>query len=337
MRTLKTSSPPALSDLVATPGNAVPEGAFVRLVPAEDGVMLRVARFPALRGAFRGTVCLFQGRAEFIEKYFETITDLQMRGYAVAALDWRGQGGSQRHRPGTRRGHVRRFDDFQQDVDAFVLDFLFTECRPPFFALAHSMGGAILLESVRRRPTWFDRLVLSAPMIALHGFPGSVLSRRLSVVLAGAGMGRCFVPGGTAAMLGYDRFEDNPLTSDKTRFERVANIISEAPQLCIGSPTIGWMRAAYRAMELFENPDKVAEIRTPTLFLAAGEDRVVSNRAIDFLAMRMRTARVITLPAARHEILMERNAIRDSFFAAFTAFVPGSATFAEEPGASDAA
>jgi lysophospholipase len=337
VRTPTSSPSPTLSDLDATSGNAIPEGASVRLVRAEDGVMLRVARFPARRGAFRGTVCLFQGRAEFIEKYFETISDLQMRGYAVAALDWRGQGGSQRHRLGTRRGHIRHFDDFQRDVDAFVLDFLFTECRPPFFALAHSMGGAILLESVRRRPTWFDRLVLTAPMIALHGFPGSVLSRRLSVVLAGSGLSRLFVPGGSATMLGYDRFEDNPLTSDKARFERVANIVHEAPQLCIGSPTVGWMRSAYRAMELFENPDRVADIRTPTLFFAAGEDRVVSNRAIDYLAQRMRTARVITLPAARHEILMERNAIRDSFLAAFTAFVPGSATFAETPDTSDAA
>ena len=43
-----------------------------------------------------GTVCLFQGRAECIERYFEVVNDLRRRGFAVATIDWRGQGGSDR-------------------------------------------------------------------------------------------------------------------------------------------------------------------------------------------------------------------------------------------------
>ena len=39
---------------------------------------------------------LLQGRAEFIEKYGETVGDLRARGFAVYALDWRGQGHSGR-------------------------------------------------------------------------------------------------------------------------------------------------------------------------------------------------------------------------------------------------
>jgi alpha-beta hydrolase superfamily lysophospholipase len=54
-------------------------------------VTLRYARWAA-RGAPQGTVCVFTGRSEAIEKYFETIADLLARGFAVAAMDWRGQG-----------------------------------------------------------------------------------------------------------------------------------------------------------------------------------------------------------------------------------------------------
>ena len=49
------------------------------------------------RGAPHLRVCvLLNGQTEFLEKYFEVIDELRGRGFAVAALDWRGQGGSGR-------------------------------------------------------------------------------------------------------------------------------------------------------------------------------------------------------------------------------------------------
>ena len=48
--------------------------------PAEDGLVLRVARWRPTARRTRGTVCILQGRAEFIERYFETITELRRRG-----------------------------------------------------------------------------------------------------------------------------------------------------------------------------------------------------------------------------------------------------------------
>ena len=64
-------------------------------------------------GPPQGTVCILQGRAEFIEKYFETVGDLLLRGFAVATFDWRGQGLSARRLGNPRKGHVRRFDDYR--------------------------------------------------------------------------------------------------------------------------------------------------------------------------------------------------------------------------------
>jgi len=52
----------------------------------------------------KGTVCVFGGRGEFIEKYFETIGELRRRGFAVATMDWRGQGRSSRQLPDARKG-----------------------------------------------------------------------------------------------------------------------------------------------------------------------------------------------------------------------------------------
>src|SRR5690348_9592049 len=60
--------------LISIPANPVPEGATVGTVKTADGALLRFARFAPPPGR-KGTLCVFPGRAEFIEKYFEVVRD----------------------------------------------------------------------------------------------------------------------------------------------------------------------------------------------------------------------------------------------------------------------
>ncbi len=94
----------------------------------------------------------------------------------------------------------------------------------------------------------------------------------------------------------------------------------------IGDPTIGWLAAAFRAMRRFEDPRYPLGIRVPVLVVAAGADPVCSTPAVERFAARLAAGHTITLRGARHEILMEQDAIREQFWAAFDAFVPGTAT-----------
>ena len=94
--------------LVSIPANPVPDDVVTGTLKTPDRVELRFARWAPPPGR-KGTVCMFQGRAEFIEKYFETVRDLRARGFAVATLDWRGQGLSQRALRDPRKGYVRSF------------------------------------------------------------------------------------------------------------------------------------------------------------------------------------------------------------------------------------
>ena len=182
-----------------------------------DGAELRFARWapPANR---KGTVCVFTGRGEQIEKYFETVRDLRDRGFAVAMIDWRGQGHSSRRLRDTRKGHVRNFSDYEIDVEAFVHQVVLPDCPPPHFALAHSMGGAVLLRVAHAGKRWFDRIVLSAPMIDLPSRRTSFPARALLRLLWLTGQGDRYVPGGTDALVGATSFINNPLTSDPVRY-----------------------------------------------------------------------------------------------------------------------
>ena len=115
----------------------------------------------------RGTVCIFPGRTEWIEKYFETVRDLRSRGFAVAILDWRGQGLSERALGDRLKGYVGNFSEFDIDLETFMREVVLPDCPPPIFALGHSMGATVLIRAAYRGHRWFDRIVLSAPMIGI--------------------------------------------------------------------------------------------------------------------------------------------------------------------------
>ncbi len=67
-----------------------------------------------------GTVVLIQGRAEFIEKYaMEVAGELLARGFAVYAVDLRGQGLSSRILPDHDKGHIDDFATYVADLSSF--------------------------------------------------------------------------------------------------------------------------------------------------------------------------------------------------------------------------
>jgi lysophospholipase len=312
-------------DLIATPKNPIPLGASVGYLKGKRGVRLRFARWPSSLKQRHGTVCVFPGRTEFIEKYFEVVGELRRRGFAVAVLDWRGQGGSSRLLKNSLKGHARDFADYEDDVARFMNEVALPDCPPPYYALAHSMGGTVLLKAATMRGVWFSRMVMTAPMLKIVGLPMSQPAvSGLTGALALCGFGRSAVPGRMKDYLDGQIFEDNPLTSDRERFLRNLSVLTVAPQLAVGPPTIGWVRTAFAAMAALESDKFPTRLRVPVLMLAAGDDRIVSSKAIEELALRLKVGSQLVLRGSRHEILQERDVIREQFWAAFDAFVPGA-------------
>ena len=309
--------------LVSIPANPVPDGAVAGTIKTPDGVELRLARFDPPPGR-KGTLCLFHGRAEFIEKYFEVVQDVRARGFAVATLDWRGQGLSQRALRDRRKGHVHDFTEYEIDLETFMREIVLPDCPPPFYALAHSMGANVLMRAAYRNRRWFDRVVLSAPMLDLNLVGMPRLARLTSRVMRLMGMGASYIPGGGATAIASKPFAGNPLTSDPVRYARTGAIIEAEPKLGLGSPTIAWINAAFQAMSDFADPVVPSRIRQPLLFIGAGHDVIVSTKAIEQFAIRLRAGAHLIVPGARHEILMEQDRFRAQFWAAFDAFVPGS-------------
>ncbi|HYD15686.1 MAG TPA: alpha/beta hydrolase [Hyphomicrobium sp.] len=310
--------------LVALAKNPVPGGAVAGELKTRDGALLRFVRWEATRGPRRGTVCLFGGRGEFVEKYFEVVADLRRRGYAVATMDWRGQGGSSRPLADPRKGHVSSFSEFDSDLTLFMKEIVLPDCPPPFMALAHSMGANILLRNAGKPGSWFERMILCAPMIAFAdekvGYP-QAFARLYSEAGCLLGFGRSYIKGGSDVVVEQGPFEGNQLTSDRERWNRNKSVLDTNPALGLGSPTIGWLRAAYRSMGLVSAEGYAASVRVPMMIFVAGKDEIVSSRAIEDFSVGLKVGTHVLLPSSRHEILQEADSIRLRFWAAFDAYM----------------
>ncbi len=311
--------------LIPTPRNPEPNGVMAGHFIASDGARIRFAWWGPTGLNKLGTVCIVMGRAEFIEKYFEVISDLRRRGFAVAIMDHRGQGGSSRPLANPRKGHVDDFAQYDADLEQFMAEIVLPDCPAPYYALAHSMGANILLRATRSRMCWFDRIILTAPLIELEPSHTRIpASPRVAEMLTLLGLGTLYVPNGNAIALDERPFEGNRLTSDAQRYARTQEVLRIAPQLALGSPTIGWYHAACQSMALLNSTEFPPSVKVPALIVASGNDTVVSLRAIEAFTSRLRMGAHVLVPGARHEVLQERNSLRDQFWAAFDAYIPGS-------------
>src|SRR5205823_8967886 len=261
-------------------------------------------------------------------KYFETVRDLRKRGFAVAVMDWRGQGHSSRQLPDPRKGHVESFSDFETDVETFMQRVVLSNCPPPYFALAHSMGGAVLLRVAHSGKRWFERTIVVAPMIDFPRARASLPLRILMRALRLAGFGTSYVPGSNVDRARASGFPGNPLTSDPRRYARNAGIVEADPTLGIDSPTVAWLDAAFDTMVAFRAADYPSQIDQTILMVAAGGDTIVSTAAVKGFAARLPAGSYRLIEGARHEILQEQDSYRWQFWAAFDAFVPGPSIYA---------
>jgi lysophospholipase len=291
---------------------------------ARDGLRLRYARFGATSRPLKGTVIILPGRNECIEKYFETIGDFSARGLGSAIVDWRGQGDSGRMLRDPARGYIDSFYEYVRDLEQFFAEVVLPDCRGPFYMLGHSTGSLVALLAAPSMVNRVRRMVLCVPLLELTGFPFSMQTiRRIAGALYAVGLGSMYMAGG-ARPRETKPFSTNVLTTDHTRYRRNSLLYETYPRLALGGPTVAWVRAACTAAETVQDPEFIAKMQIPMLFVAAGSDAVVSTPAIEHYVRQIKSASLLTVDGARHEIWQEADIYREQLLAAFDAFIPGS-------------
>ena len=297
-------------------------GLQTRFIESRDGKRIRTGYWDAAPGtASRGVCVLLDGQTEFLEKYDEVARELSARGFQVAALDWRGQGNSERLVPDSLKAHVRDFADYDSDLAAFMDQVVKPLSPAPPLALAHSMGGHILMRALHDRPGLFKAAVATAPMMRAltRGYP-PVVARAVCYAENLAGQRDAWVWGMAERDPLKVTFEDNMVTSDRGRFARNTGYLAADPGIRLAGPTWGWLEAAYRSMHRAMSPGFPEAIQTPVLIVGAGRDRIVDTSAEREFASRLPHGKYLEFEDAEHEILMENDSIRARFWSAFDEF-----------------
>jgi lysophospholipase len=307
---------PFLDDVAEGPG-----GGAAWWVHSADGTRLRLGAWPARGDVSRGTVLLFPGRTEYVEKYGRVDADLTGDGYGLVAFDWRGQGLADRPQHRRDMGHVVSFDEYREDVAAFRAAIEMLELPGPFYLIAHSMGGAIGLRALH------DGLpvraaVFSAPMWGIQMTPFMKSIASVALGLAGPlGLGDRFAP--TTGPWEAMAFDDNPLTTDRDQFDYMSAQVERHPELALGGPSVLWVKAALeetRAL-LAMPPPKV-----PTLTLMGSREGIVEVPAIEARMARWPGGRLRVVQGGLHELLMESPPRRAETLAAIRAHLTAHGT-----------
>ena len=287
-----------------------------------DDLSIRYAIRPCRSKKKSGSIILLGGRREFIEKYTETVTELNGRNFDVYAMDWRGQGLSARQLPNRHKGYVRSYDDYLEDLNRFFKEVIQPRAVLPCIILAHSMGGHIVLRFLHDHPNSVEKAILTAPMvdIASSSFKGLLI--RVFVRLAvSAGLDKAYVQGSGDYRAADQNFNGNRLTSDPERFWDEQKAIVVNPDLALGGVTYGWLKASLESIDILKGTGYPEAIQTPVLIVGAGSDRVVSVEAQENICDRLPCGRIRIIPQSRHEVLKETDPIRSVFWQAFDRFI----------------
>lgn len=278
-------------------------------VHADDGVRLRVG-FWEPKKSCKGTILFFTARSEYLEKYGRTVSDFLAFGYAAFAIDWRGQGLSDRLTDDRKTGHVNRFSDYQRDVAAMVKAAKDLNLPEPWFLFGNSMGACIGLRALMEGLP-VTASAFTAPMWNISLSPiERMVAWPVSWALQTIGRGHIYTPGRKEKSYVLDvPFEDNELTHDPDMYQYYVDQADQLPETQLGSPSMGWLYQSLKECRTLSNLPSPA---MPCIAFLGGEDKVVGVGAIKDRMAGWNGGKLEMVPGGRHDLLCEIPIIRNS-------------------------
>ncbi|SFD46341.1 lysophospholipase [Sulfitobacter brevis] len=314
---MQISPAPLFTDI--KPG---PEDGAAYWLQTSDGKRIRVGHWQP-KGA-KGTVLLFPGRTEYIEKYGFCAAELAARGLATFAVDWRGQGLSDRLTENPLIGHVDLFQDYQKDVGAMVRAARELGLPRPFFLLAHSMGGAIGLRAVMEGLP-VKAAAFSGPMWGIRMAPHlRQLAWALTRLMPHVGRGLSLPPGTKIQPYPVtEPFENNMLTTDTQMYSMMRDQVTAHPELGLGGPSYVWLGEALA--ETAHLASRAAP-NLPCVTFVGSNERIVDMTRIQSRMGKWAGGRLGIIPSGEHEVLLEQDALRRPIFDALEKLFLGTVT-----------
>jgi lysophospholipase len=314
----------ALSSLYLSPAFAVKEDQLLDFLDEEiipfydnnctkgtfkgkDDILISYAKYEVPDE--KGAIIIVPGRKEFALKYSELLYDFKDSGYSLYIFDHRGQGSSGRLLKDHTKGHVVHFNDYVADFKKFMTDIVNQKQHWKRFVVCHSMGGVIASFYASSNPHTLDGMILCSPMMGIRTPKGADFITSFSAVfLDSVWLGSLAVPMKKYFLPDYP-FEKNFNTHSPARYEVNRILLKKDETLFVGAPTYRWVREAMDADKVLQK--QAEKVALPVLILQAEKDMVVTAKHQTRFCEKAPDCTLQVIQGAKHEILMEKDSIRD--------------------------
>ncbi len=257
------------------------------------------------------TIVILPGRTEPAIKYAELIYDLKDLNTNFYILDHQGQGASDRLLKDGHKGYVKHFINYARDLNDWMDEVVVPETKnQDRYLIAHSMGGAIGTLYLASGKKTFKKAVLNAPMFEINTTPYKEnIGRLLTSTLVLIGQGTKYAPDRGPYFPEEDTFEKNEVTQSRARFEMAKALFVTWPELALGGPTNRWVNQSLKATKRIDTVTEKVDV--PVLMLQAGLDMIVMKGRQTSFCQKHLNCRLINFANSHHEILQEKDDIRD--------------------------
>ena len=294
-----------------------PQAANTNYKATTDGIRVRTSFWAANDPV--GTVFVFPGRADYIEKYGGLANFCLSNNLNVIAIDWRGQGLSERLLDDKNIGHIEDFKNYQNDVEVIINEAKDAGLVKPWIIFAHSMGGLIGLRTLHDNPV-FEKVVFTSPMWGIQMPPilksgASIIMSLISLI----GKMETYAPTTSPkTRILNEEYEFNKLTSDIRNFKLLRQQLIQHPDLQIGGPSSAWVSAALDEIEFQIGKEPPI---TPALCFLGEKEEIIDNLAVREFCKNWDSCDLISIPDAKHDLLMEKKMILHSLFEKLEKFI----------------
>ncbi len=219
-------------------------------VQTSGGLQLYVQKWQA-DVPTRAVIAIVHGVGEHSDRYMNLVNHLVSRGLVLCGFDLRGHGRS----PGPR-GHIDRWEDYREDLRAFLQWIPTWEPARPRVVLGHSLGALVVLDFVQRHPGGLAGAIVSGTPIEPVGVASPLLvsmARLLSRF--------------------WPRFP-LPLNLETAALSRDPEVVRayEEDPLVFGKVSARWGTETLDTLEwIKEHP---SDVRLPLLMIHGGADRI---------------------------------------------------------------
>ena len=224
----------------------------------------------------KGSIVISHGFTECLEKFTELIYYFTEMGYSVYGLEHRGHGRSSNlNLKEKSQIHIDSFDYYIEDLKIFM-DEIVQKKGNSVFLFAHSMGGAIGTLFLEKYQEYFEKAVLSSPMMEINtGSYSENMAYLISKFFIAIGKGKNYIFG-QGPFNGEYNLEESA-TSNKYRYSRHLNVLRENEVLQRSGGSFRWINEAIKATRKLKKEENIKKIQISILLFQSGKDTFVND------------------------------------------------------------